>query len=146
MAQFRAEGENAWSASGFIQYDHDESDLEKINLSVGYQPRTDNRKSISLSYYLSKNFARDTSTDQLILSAYWPITDRWSFFGNERYSFEDSETLSRTLGVEYDGCCWKFRIITSESSRNGGIDDKNQFYFIELELNSIGGLSQNLLF
>ena len=146
LAEFRLEGESAWSAAGFFQYDHDESDLEKINLSLAYKPKNDTRKLVQLAYYVSKNFVTDNDTDQLILSGFWPITDRWSFFANERYSFEDSESLSRTLGLEFDGCCWKVRFISSEGSRSGGLDDKNQYYFVELELNSIGGIGQELLF
>ncbi|MBX2846920.1 MAG: LPS-assembly protein LptD [Acidiferrobacterales bacterium] len=146
LAEFRIEGEHAWSAAGFFQYDHDESDLEKINVAVAYRPKSDSRKIVQLAYYVSKNFDSDTATDQLILSGFWPINDHWSFFANERYSFEDSESLSRTLGFEYDGCCWKVRFISSEGSRSGGLEDKNQYYFVELELNSIGGIGQQLLF
>ncbi len=144
LAEFRVDGENAWSASGFFQYDHDENELEKVNLSVDYRPNSDGRKVIGLDYYVSKNFNNDTSTDQLTLSAHWPLTNHWSFFANERYSFEDSESLARTVGVEYDGCCWKIRFITSDGSRNSGNDDDKQFYFIELELNSLGGIGQQL--
>lgn len=146
LAEFRFKGEHAWSAAGYLQYDHEESDLERIVLSLGYKPKADTRKAINLSYYVSKNFNRDTSTDQLILNAYWPITDRWSFFGNERYSFEDSESLSRTVGVEYNGCCWKLRFINSEGRIGNNTDETEKYYFVELELNSIGGLAQELLF
>ena len=120
LAGFQLYTTDAWSVAGFARYDHDESDLENLDLRVGYSPKGDSRKNISIGYYLAKNFLSDTSTDQITINANWPITDRWSFFGNERYSFEDSASLSTTLGLEYEGCCWKARFITSESSRNGG--------------------------
>ena len=143
LASFQLGGSDDWSLSGFVRYDHDESEIENLDLRVGYSPKEDSRKRISVGYYLAKNFLNDNDTDQVTIHANWPITDRWSFFGNERYSFEDSESLSTTLGVEYDGCCWKIRFITSENTEIRGVDDKERFYFVELELNSIGTIGQS---
>lgn len=144
LAEFRIEGEYAWSTSAFIQYSHDISDIRSARFSVDYTPFDDSRKNIEVSYYLSKDSSGETSTDQIRIDAYWPITDRWSFFGNERYSFEDSDSLFTTLGFEYDGCCWKLRAVASESGRNGGLEDKERYFFVELELKSIGALSQGI--
>jgi len=144
LAEFRIEGEHAWSTSAFVQYDHEISEIKAARLAVDYSPITDSRKKVELSYYLSKNIDGSTLADQVRIDAFWPISDRWSFFGSERYSFEDSDSLSTTLGFEYDGCCWKLRLIGSESGRNGGLDDKNRYYFVELELKSLGALRQGI--
>ena len=144
LANFSIQGEHAWSASAFLRYDHDENDIENLSVSVNYRPNNNSRKSIGIDYYIFNNFSDNNQTDQLQIDAFWPITDRWSFFGSERYSFEDSESLSTTLGFEYDGCCWKFRVVGSESTRINGFDDKETGIFVELELNSIGAIQQGV--
>lgn len=142
LAKFTLEGENAWNASAFFQYSHDDSDLKGVRLAVDYAPKDNARKNVSLDYYLSKN--NGNTRDQVTLTAYWPLSDHWSFFGSERYSLEDSESLSTVIGAEYDGCCWKLRAFASEGSRRGGVEDKKQYYFIELELNSIGTVGRDV--
>ena len=143
LAQFELSTNDDWTVSGFAQYGHEDSEIRTVRLSVNYQPLEDQRKRVNLDYYLSKGATR--TTDQAVLSANWPITNRWSFFGSERYTLEDSDSLATTGGFVYDGCCWKFRATAAENSRDGGLDDKRTSYFFELELSSLGSFGGALL-
>ncbi len=142
LAEMRTESKGPWTTYSFLQYDHDESEIRSARFSVGYQPKDDSRKNVQVGYYLSKGSTR--SVDQLTVSANWPISDRWQFFGSERYSLEDSESLSTTLGLEYNACCWKLRFIGSNRINNRDIEDKRTAYFIELELTSLGRVRTGL--
>ena len=142
LAEMKTESKGPWTTYSFLQYDHDESEIVTARFALGYEPKDDNRKLLSLGYYHAKFFNREI--DQLTLQARWPISDRWSFYGNERYSIEDSESLSRTVGLEYNSCCWKFRITGHEYITNRNIEDKNQSIFVELELTSLGRLRTGL--
>lgn len=142
LAEIRTESESAWTTYSFVQYDHEESEVRTARFSVGYQPKDDSRKNVNVGYYQSKIGNR--VVDQLTLSANWPISDRWQFFGNERYSLEDSESLETTLGVEYNGCCWKLRFIGTDRIQNRDIEDKKTAFFVEFELTSLGRIRTGL--
>jgi LPS-assembly protein len=136
LAEVQTESEGPWTTYTFVQYDHDESEIRSARLALGYKPKDDSRKNVSVGYYFSNGFSRDT--DQLTINANWPVSDRWQFFGSERYSVEDSESLETTIGLEYNSCCWKLRFTGNERINNRDIEDKKTSFFIELELTSLG--------
>lgn len=150
LAEVRTESTGPWTTYSFLQYNHDESVLRTARFALGYEPRDDSRKNINVGYYRSE--FGEAVVDQLTVNANWPISDRWQFFGSERYSLEDSESLSRTIGVEYNGCCWKLRFIGAnrinsrlrQDTTSNTDDDKNTSFFIELELTSLGRLRTGL--
>ena len=150
LAELRTESDGPWTTYSFLQYNHDESELTTTRFALGYEPKDDSRKNINVGYYRSKLGNR--IVDQVTVDAHWPISDRWQFFGTERYSLEDSESLSRTLGLEYNGCCWKVRFIGANqinsrvrrNNANNIDDDRKTSFFIELELTSLGRLRTGL--
>jgi len=152
LAELRTVSKNSWTTYSFIQFDHEQSELRTSYFTVGYEPRDDSRKKVNVGYYKSKrDETRFGSRDvnQLTLSATWPISDRWQVFGNERYSFEDSDnqdtgSLETTLGLEYNGCCWKLRFIGTDRIQNRDINDKKTSFFVEFELTSLGSIRTGL--
>lgn len=142
LAELQTESDGPWSTYTFLQYDHDESELRTARFSVGYRPDDDDRKNVSVGYYRSDFGTR--VVDQLAVSANWPISDRWQFFGSERYSVEDEESLETTLGLEYNACCWKLRFIGTDRIHNRNIEDKRTSFFVELELTSLGRIRTGL--
>ena len=147
FAELSTYSKGAWTTSTFVRYDHELSEIRSASFEVGYEPEDNNRKKIAMDYYYSKSPTTENETEQVILSANWPISDRWSFYGYERYSIDDSESLETTLGVEYNACCWKLRFTGQErvqNTRNVDDDDKRQSFFIELELTSLGSIRTGL--
>lgn len=143
LAEVRTESEGAWTTYGFIQYDHEENEIRTARFAFGYEPKDDARKNVSVGYYFAKGFSRDV--DQITLNANWPLSDRWQFFGSGRYSIEDSESISSTIGFEYNSCCWKLRFTGQERINNRDIDDKKTSVFVELELTSLGRFRTGVL-
>ena len=149
LAEVRTESNN-WTTYSFLQYDHEESELRTARFALGYQPKDDSRKNIQVGYY-RVDFG-DTAVDQLTLDANWPISDRWQFFGSERYSIEDSESIETRAGVEYNGCCWKLRFVGTSrvdtrlrrTNTTMDFDDKRTAFFIELELTALGRIKTGL--
>ncbi len=142
LGEVYTESEGPWTTYGFVQYDHDESEIRTARVALGYEPKENRRKKLSLGYYYSNGLFRDV--DQLTLGFSWPLSSRWQIFGDERYSLEDSESISSTLGVEYNGCCWKFRITGQERLNNRDIEDKKTAVFVQLELTSLGRVRTGL--
>ena len=136
----------AWSTYSFLQYSHEEDDaLRTARFSVDYNAQDDSRKLFSLGYYFVE--AGDVDLQQLTYDVQWPLADRWQVFGSGRYSLERSENIASTIGVEYNGCCWKVRLlgtdrVDSRLLRNSdpSDDDNRTSVFLEFELTSLGKL------
>ncbi|MBN7797771.1 LPS-assembly protein LptD [Parahaliea mediterranea] len=50
-------------------------------------------------------------TEQAHFSAYYPLGNRWTLFGAINYSVEADSSVEDMIGVEYDTCCWKLRLL-----------------------------------
>lgn len=146
LVEMRTRSKGAWTTYSFVQYSHEEDEsLQTARFSFGYQPKDDNRKELSVGYYFRE--AGDDDVEQLTYNANWPISDRWQIFGSGRYSLERSENIASSIGVEYNGCCWKLRLIGSDrvdSRRLRNLDptddDSRTAVFLELELTSLGSI------
>lgn len=143
LAEVRTESKDAWTTYGFVQYDHDEGEVRTARFAFGYEPKDDNRKRVNVGYYRT-NTDSSRDVDQLTLSASWPISDRWQLFADERYSIEDSESISTTFGMEYNSCCWKLRFTGQDRIHNRDINDRKTSFFIELELTTLGRVRTGL--
>lgn len=138
LAEVKTESKGAWTTYGFVQYDHDDNEIKTARIAFGYEPKDDSRKNVNVGYYYSD--VLNNVVDQLTIDANWPISDRWQFFGSERYSLEDSESLSTSVGLEYNSCCWKLRFTGQERVNYRTLEDKTTAFFIELELTALGSL------
>ena len=101
-----------WSVHSNLLFDSYEEKLDAANIRVGFRPNKD--AIINLGYTLREppaSFAARPVTEQINTSAYMPINDNWSAFGAVRYSLEIGSSVEDMIGVEYDGCCWRVRLI-----------------------------------
>ena len=66
-------------------------------------------------------------TEEAHVSAYFPLDDNWRFFAAMNYSMEANTSIEDMVGVEYDTCCWKVRLLHLRYYENisGQIPDFN---------------------
>ena len=101
-----------WSIHSNLLFDSYEDKLDAANIRVGFRPNKD--AIVNVGYTLREppaSFAARPVTEQINTSAYIPINDNWSAFGALRYSLEIGSSVEDMIGVEYDGCCWRVRLI-----------------------------------
>ena len=72
----------------------------------------------------------------------WPITGHWSFVGRWNYSIQDHQTLENMLGLQYDSCCWRFRVVQRRFVTLNG--QGNSALYFELQLKGLGSLGNRL--
>ena len=123
------------STYGFVQYDHDQSNVRQgkvdLSISAGY------RKTLTVGY----RFNRD-SLEQITAHLQWPLTERWQIFGTERYAIDDDENLETTLGLEFDGCCWRFSIYGQRRVDPG--EEQRNAIIAEFELTGLAKIRTGL--
>ena len=101
-----------WSIHSNLLFDSYEDKLDAANVRVEFRPNKD--AIVNVVYTLREplaSFAARPVTEQVNTSAYIPINDNWSAFGAVRYSLEIGSSVEDMIGVEYDGCCWRVRLI-----------------------------------
>ena len=129
-----------WNADVGYQRDPDEAQSSKAEVRVQFRP--DEERIVNLSY----RFRRE-QLEQSDLSFAWPVSERWNLVGRWNYSLEDSTTLERFAGVEYETCCWIARVVSRNfvNSQDGARDSAlfAQIHFKGIA--SIGGRADVLL-
>ena len=83
-----------------------------------------------------------TKTEQIDLSALWPIGDAWRVAGRWNYSLADDLSIESLIGLEYDSCCWALRFAARRYIADDGLDHDTSAY-LQLVLKGLAPLGQN---
>ncbi|HJW53023.1 MAG TPA: LPS-assembly protein LptD [Burkholderiaceae bacterium] len=134
-----------WAAEIALQYSAETSAISRATAGMRWQPR---RASVISAYYrYQQNTADNTSTgsgtNQVDLSAQWPLSDRWYGVGRYNYSFENSKPVEIIAGFEYKADCWVARFAYQRFQTTTASTTSN-FYF-QLELTGLTSVGTNAL-
>ena len=110
LAEIRADFTERWGVYGFLQYDHQESNVREGKADLVY---SGSRAFVDLEYRFSRG-----DTEQARIHALVPFGQRWSMIFDDRYSIRDEENLEVSLGIEYNACCWKTRLFGQRRRRS----------------------------
>jgi LPS-assembly protein len=102
----------SWRISASALYDTNDNTFDAASAQVTLF--TERGGVISSGYTLREpppSLLQRPVTEQANFSTYWPINDKWSVFGALEYSLEGSTAVEDMFGVEYDDCCWRFRLL-----------------------------------
>mgnify|MGYP003706064087 CR=1 FL=1 len=148
-----------WDVRSSLLYDTEDSAFDAASIQVGY--RSDEGSFLNVGYTLREpppSLANRPVTEQANISAYYPINDNWRVFGALEYSLEASQAVEDMVGLEYDDCCWQFRVlymryvdtdgnVTASDLFDPNLDRENalQFQFVLKGMGGFGGRVDNLL-
>lgn len=135
------------SVESLLQYNPNDSETERFNAALRYQPEFG--KALNLSYRYARNLRSADGTiglRDLDLSGQWPLWGGWYGVGRVTHSLKEDRVTEAIGGLEYDGGCWVFRA----AMHRYVLDDQrsNKAFFFQLELNdlaSIGSSPLNLI-
>lgn len=80
----------------------------------------------------------DNTINQSDISAIVPVARKWALIGRWNYDYTNNRNLEQLVGVEYDSCCWRFRVLYQ-----AGIDGNNKHtegIYFQFQLKGLGGL------
>jgi LPS-assembly protein len=123
-----------WQLGVAQQYDP-ESDHTQLS-AVRIQRMFGERGVANLTYRYRRG-----QLEQLDGSTALPINDRVRLIARWNYSLFDERTLEALGGLEFDSCCYAFRILGRHYVRNVEGDTANALFF-ELELKGLGSLGR----
>lgn len=71
----------------------------------------------------------------------WPVGNAWNVYGSHTYSLRDKTAIGSFLGLEYQACCWKLRVLGRRYVSRTGRQDTG--VSIQLELNGLSNVSES---
>jgi LPS-assembly protein len=131
-AEVAASFARRWRLLGAVLWNPSDEQTNRNTASLRYQP--DERRVLNLEY----RFIRDV-LEQTDVSFAWPLAQNWRAVGRFNYSLEDDTSVGILAGIEYESCCWGFRLAGRRYLTNGQGDYSNAI-FLQLELKGLAGL------
>jgi LPS-assembly protein len=106
------------------------------------QYRPNSNKILNFAYRFRRQLL-----EQGDISWSWPLSQSWNFVGRYNYSFRDDEVLEQFYGLEYESCCWGFRLVAREfiSTRDGTRDTLIGLQLVLKGMSSVGTKADRLL-
>jgi LPS-assembly protein len=124
---------DSWALDLGYQWNSETSSTARTEMRLEFRPQDDRLFGFGYRY-------RREALEQGDVSLVWPIAQRWRVIGRYSYSFLDKERLEDFLGWEYEGCCWRLRMVNRNYvSRRTGESDSSVSFVLELK-----GLSQRV--
>lgn len=134
-----------------LLWDSEREKLQEAGFGVHFQ-----RQGNSL-YNLSYKFRRDGDSnlitgvqhlEQVDASILLPINNHWSWYSRLQYDLTEKNSIDSLIGMQYEDCCWKVRLIYQESFDDEFISEPEgslvvetgHAFIIEFQLKGLGGL------
>ncbi|SMC29569.1 LPS-assembly protein [Andreprevotia lacus DSM 23236] len=125
------------SADYTLQYNTEDRKTVRSTAGLTWNPQPGSI--FNLRYTINRN--QSPSTEQIDVSAQWPLTRNWYGVARVNYSLPDKQPLDAIVGLEYNAGCWGVRLAAQRF-----ITSDAQFkttYFVVLELDGLGGIGSN---
>jgi len=143
LAAFSARLTNHWNFDGEFQYDTNQSEFMKRNISARYTP--EQGKVFNLAYRFTRSYL-----EQVDASTEWPLGNRWFGLGQLSYSLKqgDRHPIQALGGVEYDAGCWQTRAVVQRitpATITGTTPVANYAFYVQLVLGGLSSIGTNPL-
>lgn len=123
-----------WRISSNLVRQPDKTLSEK-DLSINYQGQG---FAANIEYFFS-----DQELEQYLVSAAYPLNDRWTILAKYHQSLLFDEPVENLFGLSYESCCWGFKILASQTSDDDFVDTDQTIYF-ELTLKGLSQVGQDI--
>jgi len=125
-----------WRINTAWQLDTQNGTTIRQNLGASYRPGPG--RVMNLGYRFI-----DQTTEQVDLSAQWPLTRRLYGMFRYNYSFRDDKLVEGLAGFEYNAGCWALRAVLQRLATKE--DQSTDALYFQLELNGMGRIGSNPL-
>ena len=118
-----------------INLKSDSKSFKNYDLRLNYQ---DEKKRIA-----NLSFRKlDEELEQVSFSTALPINEKWSMVASTDHDLRNDRNLESLLGIEYQDCCWKTRLVVKRFLTSDNVDYETPV-FLEFELKGLGNLGKS---
>lgn len=121
-----------WTVTGGVLWNPHLHHTDRAEVRLGYEGP--DRSLFNASYRYRRGVLEQTD-----LSAFWPVSARWSVFGRWYQSLRDHVLLEGLLGAQYESCCWTLRAVARRDVSTVSASPSTSF-MLQLELKGLGRL------
>lgn len=130
------------------------------NAGLNFQFTSENYSLFNLGYRYARNDPVsfegklvNTDTDQIDFSTVFPFNRQWSFIGRYNYDLTDRSSIEEIVGLEYNNCCWKTRLIYQRERESFDNDKPKEetdpveydyVVYFQIEFKGLGGVADNV--
>lgn len=122
-----------WRLYGLTYWDTQKHRNERDVISLDYH--LDRDRFINLAHHYNR---RDYN--QTTLAATWRINPQWRLFYRSDYSHRHHRLFNHVSGVEYNDCCWAWRLAGKHWRDRPGDDQKHSAIYLEFVLKGLGNM------
>lgn len=136
-----------WSLRAETQYDAEVKNLDSLVTGVGFRSKHGNLVNLNYNYYDDGAVTADPEVEkikQTDFSFMWSVTQKWGLLGRWGYDLEQRRSYDNILGVEYESCCWRVRMVNRRYLKESNDDpfsvEAVRGIYIQFELKGLGGI------
>ena len=122
-----------WRLYGLTYWDTQKHRNERDVISLDYH--LDRDRFINLAHHYNR---RDYN--QTTLAATWRINPQWRLFYRSDYSHRHHRLFNHVSGVEYNDCCWAWRLAGKHWRDRPGDEQKHSAIYLEFVLKGLGNM------
>ena len=113
---------SAWSTSGDYVWDTYTQATNNGNINLHYRPAINKMLNFGYSYLVAGNIVElrnnpvlNKPLHQSTVAYAWPLTEKLSTLGAYSYNISEGYNMMAFAGLQYDTCCWAFRLLGGQT-------------------------------
>ncbi|MDQ2077590.1 LPS-assembly protein LptD [Marinimicrobium sp. ABcell2] len=162
-AQVNARVTDRWSLTTNVTYDPFEHEYTRANASLRYLDSQYRIFNVSYRFNrrppapgrLDPTEELDRSQNQIDATFHWPVYGRWSLIGRGHYDITYRQELDTFLGLEYDDCCYRIRLLarrwlnfdytfSSNFLETVGPEDLEDSIILDIQFKGLGSVNRRV--
>ncbi len=97
---------------------------------------------LQLNYRYRRQEETQQPLEQLELGLVWRVAASWRWISRWQYDLEEGRSLEDTLGMEYNSCCWGWRLLYQRGRTAAG--ERSHEYMLEFSLRGLGSSARRI--
>ncbi len=135
LLEFSGRLNDRFRIASTINLKSDNKSFTNYDLRLNYQD--EKRRIANLSFR-----RLDDELKQVSFSTAFPINEQWSVVASTEHDTKNDRNLESLLGIEYQDCCWKTRLVAKRFLTSDNEDYETPI-FLEFELKGLGNIGKS---
>jgi len=140
-AELRSKPLPSMNINARIQWNNQENEARNGNFQFQYV--VPNSQILNLGYIFDRSDLGDILREETDISLLWPINHNWSFIGRRNYNLLENREEEILAGIEYDSCCWAFRLVSRRYFAGDQLGNSRSTMF-QLELKGLSSIGKDV--